>query len=260
MADKVTTELDGFVLQIGVDRQDRANAWDVEVIAGVCEALARVRDDDGVRAGVIFGHGKHFTGGLDLADVAPVVAGGDGGSLIPEGCPDPWGVFGEPCPKPIVIAAHGRCNTLGVELMAATQLAVASEDTVFAQLEVARGILPLGGATFRLPLQLGAAGMRLLLTAEDFDAAEAYRIGLICEVAPVGEHLEAGLRLAHKIAANAPLGVQASLANARSARTLWLEHAAADLADRIGPVMASADALEGVAAMMEKRPAVFTGN
>jgi enoyl-CoA hydratase len=56
---------------------------------------------------------------------------------------DPWNFFGEPCPKPIVVAVHGTCNTLGIELALASQLAVAAEGTRFAQLEVARGIFPL---------------------------------------------------------------------------------------------------------------------
>ena len=63
-------------------------------------------------------------------------------------------------PKPIVVAAHGTCNTLGIELLLASQVAIAADDARFAQLEVARGIFPLGGATFRLPARMRPAGMR----------------------------------------------------------------------------------------------------
>ena len=125
--------------------------------------------------------------------------------------------MGEPCPKPIVVAAHGACNTLGIELLLASQVAVAAEDTRFAQLEVARGIVPMGGATFRLPGRLGLPGMGYFLTAERFDTATALRLGLVSEVVPGNRHLERALELARVIAANAPLAVQAALASARAA-------------------------------------------
>jgi enoyl-CoA hydratase/carnithine racemase len=256
----VTTETQGPVVLIGVNRPEKANAWDADVIAGVAAALGSLRDDDALRAGVIFGHGRHFTAGLDLASVAPVVASGDGASLIPPGLPDPWGVVGEPCPKPVVVAAHGRCNTLGIELILASGLAVCAPDTRFAQLEVARGIVPLGGATFRLPQQFGSWGLRHLLSAEEFDADEAARVGLVLEVTPEGAHVERALDLATSIAANAPLGVQAALANARVAGASGRAEAAAHLASVLPDIMNSADAAEGMAAMIEKRDATFSGH
>ena len=189
MADEVTIEEDGPLLFIGINRPDAHNLWNLEVIQAVCRACKRLADAEHLRVGVIFGHGRHFTAGLDLASVSPLIATGDVSALFPEDGLDPWNFFGEPCPKPIVVAVHGACNTLGIELALASQLAVAAEGTRFAQLEVARGIFPLGGATFRLPARLGAAGMRYLLTAERFDADAALRAGLVNEVVPEGQHL-----------------------------------------------------------------------
>src|SRR5262245_50403735 len=184
----VTVDVDGSVLRIGVNRPDAYNMWDLEVIREVSLAYRRLGNDPDLRVGVLFGHGPRFTAGLDLAAVAPAVASGDVSAVIPAEGYDPWDFFGEPCPKPVVIAAHGTCNTLGIELMLASQVAIAAEGTKFAQLEVARGIFPLGGATFRLPLRLGPAATRYLLTAERFDAATAHRIGLVSEVVPAGGH------------------------------------------------------------------------
>ena len=255
----VTVDRDGSILLIGVNRPDAYNLWNLEVIQAVSLAYRRLGDDPALRVGVVYGHGKGFTAGLDLASVAPAVSAGDVSAIFPEGGYDPWDFLGEPCPKPIVVAAHGTCNTLGIELMLASQVSVAAEGTKFAQLEVARGIFPLGGATFRLPGKLGLAGMRYLLTAERFDAAVAYRLGLVSEVVPVGRHLERAVELANAIASNAPLGVQAALASARAAERAARGAAASVLLERNAAIMSSADAAEGITAMIEKRPPVFTG-
>jgi enoyl-CoA hydratase/carnithine racemase len=180
-------------------------------------------------------------------------------AVLPEDGYDPWDFFGEPCPKPIVVAAHGTCNTLGIELMLASSIAIAAEGTKFAQLEVARGISPLGGATFRLPARLGPAGTRYLITAERFDAETAFRLGLISEIVPAGKHLERARELANAVAANAPLAIQAALAAGRAAERASRDAARAVLAERNQSLLTSSDAAEGIAAMMQKRPPVFRG-
>jgi enoyl-CoA hydratase/carnithine racemase len=254
----VTVEEDGPLLLIGVNRPDANNLWNVEVIQAVSRAYRRLGDSAHLRVGVVFGHGRLFTAGLDLASVAPLLTSGDPNAVFPEDGYDPWDFFGEPCPKPIVVAIHGRCNTLGIELALASQLAIAADDARFSQLEVARGIFPLGGATFRLPARLGPAGMRYLLTAELFDAATAHRLGLVQEVVAAGRHLERAVELARVIAANAPLGVRASLASARAS-----ERAARDAAREVlldsRAIFTSADAAEGISAFLERRTPVFEG-
>src|SRR4029079_9187741 len=127
---------------------------------------------------------------------------------------DPWGIWGEPVPKPVVMAVHGIAYTLSIELALACDIVIASDDVRFRQLEIGRGILPFGGATYRAPAKLGwGNAMRFLLTAEEVGAAEALRIGLAQEVVPAGKHIERAKQLAHMIARQAPLGVQATLAN-----------------------------------------------
>ena len=255
----VTVEREGQVLLIGVNRPEANNLWDLEVIQAVSRAYRRLADDDDLRVGVVYGHGRHFTAGLDLASVAPLVASGDVSAVFPADGYDPWDMFGEPCPKPVVVAVHGTCNTLGIELVLASQGAVAAEGSRFAQLEVARGIFPLGGATFRLPARLELAGMRYLLSAERFDAATACRLGLVSEVVPSGEHVPRAIEMARLIAANAPLAVQAALASARAAERAARNAARAVLFERDRRIVGSEDAAEGVAAFLERRPAVFQG-
>lgn len=255
----VTVDRDEHILLIGVNRPDAYNLWNLEVIAEVSRAYRVLGDDPELRVGVVYGHGERFTAGLDLPSVAPAVATGDVASVLPPDGYDPWNFFGEPCPKPMVIAAHGRCNTLGIELMLASEVAVAAAGTRFAQLEVARGVFPLGGATFRLPMRLGPAGTRYLLTAEGFDADTALRLGLISEVTPAGEHVRRAAEIARIIAANAPLAVQAALASARAAERAARDAAAAALFARNSQVASSADAAEGIAAFVENRKPVFRG-
>jgi enoyl-CoA hydratase/carnithine racemase len=259
VTDAVTVEQDGHLLLIGVNRPDANNLWNLDVIQGVIDAYGRLAEDDGLRVGVVFGHGKHFTAGLDLVSVAPQLAGGESASIVPEGAYDPWDFFGEPCPKPVVVAVHGACNTLGIELIMASQAAVAADDTRFAQLEVARGIVPLAGASFRLLSRLGPVGMRYMLTAEKFDAQAALQHGLVSEVVPVGQHLERACDIAREIAGNAPLAVQAAMASARAAERAARDAAREVIVEWNKRILTSADAMEGVQAMIQRRPPNFEG-
>ena len=106
---------------------------------------------------------------------------------------------------------------MSFELALAADIVIAAGDVRFRQLEIGRGIVPFGGATFRAPAQLGwSNAMRFLLTAGEFGAAEALRIGLVQEVVPAGAHVRRATELAQIIARQAPLGVQATLASARA--------------------------------------------
>lgn len=255
----VTTERDGHVLLIGLDRPHKRNSFDRAMLADLSLAYARLESDPDLRAGVLFGHGDHFTAGLDLADVGPGIAAGE--SPTAEGGRDPWRLDGA-WTKPLVAVAHGWCMTLGIELLLAADIRVAAAGTRFTQLEVQRGIYPFGGATIRLPRDAGwGNAMRWLLTGDEFDAAEAHRIGLVQEVA---DDAAAALVRAREIAQTiaeraAPLGVRATLASAQRAR----EQGEAAAIERLRPIVtelfASADAAEGVQSFIERRKARFAG-
>src|SRR5690606_35435899 len=95
---------------------------------------------------------------------------------------------------------------------------IAAKSARFVQIEIKRGIYPVGGATLRFPREVGwGNAMRWLLTGDEFDAQEALRIGLVQEVVEHGEQLPRALALADVIAAQAPLGVYATLASSRAA-------------------------------------------
>ena len=219
MTEPITVQRDGHVLLIGINRPAKRNAVNLAAMDALCGAYEMLGTDEQLRAGVLFAHGDHFSAGLDLAEVGPAVAEHGPQVLYGSHRFDPFGVWREPVPKPVVMAVNGIAFTLSVELALAADIVIAAEDVRFRQLEIGRGIVPFGGATFRAPAQLGwGNAMRFLLTAEEFGAAEALRIGLVQEVVPAGAHLQRATDLAHLIARQAPLGVQATLASARRAR------------------------------------------
>ncbi len=218
-----------------------------------------IEDDPDVWCALVHGEGDHLTAGLDLADVAESMAAGEG--LVPEHGRDPWRLDG-PWTTPVVAVAHGWCMTAGIELLLAADIRVAAQGTRFTQLEVRRGIYPIGGATLRFPRDCGwGNAMRWMLTGEEFDAAEALRIGLVQEVAPdAATAFERGLALARSVAEDAaPLAVRATLASAQQAVAEGDAAAIADFGPGIQRLFGTADVAEGVASFVERRRARFTG-
>lgn len=255
---KVTTERRGHVLLIGLDRAAKKNAFDLALFEGLSRAYGELDKDHELRAGVLFAHGDHFTAGLDLAAFAPVFASG-AWSIPPDGV-DPLGLFGQAVRKPIVGAVRGICLTIGIELLLATDIRIASSTARFGQIEVKRGIYPVGGATLRLPREIGwGNAMRWLLTGDEFDAAEALRIGFVQEVTAAGAEIDRAIAIAETIAAQAPLGVQATLASARLGLAARELEAANRLLPDLQPILASDDAREGLQSFLERRAARFTG-
>ena len=257
--ERITVERDGHVLLIGFNRVDKRNAADFQLLQELSLAYAELERDSELRVGFVFAHGDHFTGGLDLADVGPRI-GADGLSIAGADGINPWQVSGQQLSKPVVIAVQGTCLTLGIELILASDIAVAAESTTFGQIEVARGILPFGGATIRFPRAVGwGNAMRWILTGDSFDAAEAHRIGLVQEIVPDGTQYDRGLELAQRVAAQAPLAVQAALANARLAVRSGDAAAEAALQPELVRLATSEDARIGMEAFLTRKPATFIG-
>lgn len=257
-ASRITLDVQDHVLRIGLSRADKRNAFDLAMLRGLAEAMTRFEDDPELRCALLHGHGEHFTAGLDLAEVGPAVARGE--PLFPADAVDPLGLFGRVRSKPLVVAVQGWCLTIGIELALAADIRVASSDTRFGQIEIKRGIFPFGGATLRMPQQLGwGNAMRWLLTGDTLDAAEALRIGLVQEVCEPGQQLARATAIAATIARQAPLGVQATLRSARVALEQGQAAALAPLLADVRSVMASDDAREGLQSFVERREARFTG-
>jgi enoyl-CoA hydratase len=259
---RVRVERRGHLLLIGLDRPAKRNAADMRMLRELASAYGLLARDPELRVGVVHAVGDHFTGGLDLADVAPHIGRGPGGGLdaVPDDGIDPWQVSGPAVGKPVVLAVQGTCLTLGVELALASDITIAAAGTRFGQIEVARGILPFGGATLRFPAVAGwGDAMRWMLTGDLFDAEEARRMGVVQQVVPDGAQLDAAIALAERIAAQAPLAVQATLRNARAAVREGHAAAASALPAELVRLAASEDARRGREAAARREPAEFVG-
>ncbi|MGX5219117.1 crotonase/enoyl-CoA hydratase family protein [Pseudomonas segetis] len=257
-AGQVSREKRDHVMLIGLDRCAKRNAFDLDMLNDLCMAYGEFERDDDARVALIFAHGEHFTAGLDLASIGPEFTSG---WQVPAGGCDPWGVFGGPrVSKPVIVAAKGYCYTIGIELMLASDINLCASNTRFAQMEVQRGIFPFGGATLRLPHITGwGNAMRWLLTGDEFDAHEAYRLSLVQEVLASEELMPQALWLAGRIAAQAPQAVRATLASARQTVREGEAAAAASLHPTLMKLMKTEDAKEGLKAMLERRPGDFKG-
>jgi enoyl-CoA hydratase/carnithine racemase len=256
----ITVNTDGHILKIGIDRAAKRNAFDVAMYRDLAAAYGRLTADPDLRCGLLYAHGEHFTAGLDLPQWAGVFAEGRFPEL-PAGAVDPLGIYSDRVlSKPMVMAVQGICLTIGIELLLATDIRVAAADTRFGQIEIKRGIYPVGGATIRLFQEVGwGNAMRYLLTADEISANEAFRMGLVQEVTAPGEQLDRAMAIARTIAAQAPLGVQASLKSARLARRQGEIAAMKRLLPDLLPLMNSRDVEEGIAAFIERREARFRG-
>ena len=179
--ERITTEVRGHVFLIGLNRPDKLNAFDAQMLRELAAAYTAYEQNHDLWCGVLFAHGRAFTAGLDLAGMMPLLARGE--SIAPTGSIDPWGVMGPAVSKPMVCAVHGRCLTAGIELMLACDIRVAMLQNWTAEFEQILRELRFQVNSTRLPQVAGwGNAMRYLLTGDEFNAEEAYRLGLVQEV------------------------------------------------------------------------------
>ncbi|EPG64247.1 crotonase/enoyl-CoA hydratase family protein [Leptospira wolffii] len=257
----IQTEKKGSVFSIVLNRPDARNAMNTQMILELSDALTVYEDDPGSLCAVLSANGMHFTFGLELEDVAKSVIS-QGRNFFPRDKINPWDIGGteRKRTKPLICAVHGFCLTLGIELMLASDISLAADKTVFAQMEVQRGILPFGGATVRFVRTAGwGNAMRYILTGDNFDANEAHRLGIVQEILPKKELLPRAFELAEKIAVQAPLAVEAVLSNAKKALEIGEAEAFDELVPRVTACLQSEDGQEGIRSLLEKRKANFKG-
>jgi enoyl-CoA hydratase/carnithine racemase len=235
------------VVVVTIDHQPRRNAMSRAMMAD----LGRIWDElerGSCRAIVLTGAGpRAFCAGADIGgdlSASPETARVVGHALLKQ----------DVYAKPIVAAVNGDCVGGGLELLLSTDIRAAAPHARFGLPEVKWSIYPFGGATVKLPPQIGHVhAMDLLLTGRLIDAAEAARLGLINRVVPAEGLLAWALETAEVIAANSPSAVQAVK---RQISATIADHARArealeqELGDR---VRGSAHFTEGVAAFREKR-------
>lgn len=257
---KLIVDTRGHVLLMGLNRPEKRNAFDLELYRELSLAYGDLHRNPDLRCGVVYARGDHFTAGLDLPAWADYFSRGQFPEL-PEAGMDPLGLDLErQVGKPVVMAVQGICLTIGLELLLACDIRVAADTVRFGQIEIKRGIYPVGGATVRLFQEIGwGNAMRYLLTGDEIDAREAYRLGLVQEVTSPDACLEKALAIADTISKQAPLGVGATLRSSRLARDKGDQTAIGRLLPDLMPLMTSQDVQEGLASFLERREARFRG-
>jgi enoyl-CoA hydratase len=255
---QVIVEQRGHVLLIGIDRVEKRNGFTPKMFKDLAEAYTRLENSPDVYVGLLYAVGEHFSGGVDLPKMAEYRK--EGKPYVPLHLVDP-GQLREPYrKKPVVAAMQGICFTIAIELMLAADVVFAAENCRFAQLEVQRGIMPGYGGTFRFIERAGwGNAMKWLLTGDEFDSAEALRLGLVQEVVPTGTEFQRALAYAERVAEQAPLAVQATIENARLALGQGWIHAATHCTAKNTFLYATEDAAEGRQSFIEKRAAKFVG-
>ncbi len=258
---------DGHVLTVTINRPEKKNAVDAEVLCGLSDAWHRLDEDDELRVCILTGAGGNFCAGMDLSVIAKLSSGAPPENEFDERMKkepaiifDGWLKTYRPT-KPLIAAVEGFALAGGTEILQGTDIRVAGESAKFGVTEVQRGLFPMAGSTVRLPRQIPyTLACEMLLTGEPYSAARCLEMGLIGRVVPDGEALAEARKLADRIAANGPIAVKAILESIRATASLPEKDAFDQKEMAIGmPVFQSEDAREGPRAFLEKRAPVFKG-
>jgi len=264
MSEPIRVERRGHVLEITLDRP-KVNAIDIVTSRRLGEAFVRLRDDSDLRVGVVTAAGDRiFSAGWDLKAAASNEEVGkwwelDYGPGRFAGLTELWDLN-----KPVIAAINGHCLGGGLELAIACDLLIAADHAEFAMPELPLGILPDSGGIQRIPRRLPYnIAAELLLLGRRMTAREAMHYGMINAVVPKEKLMETAREWADRIAAGAPLTIQALKESLRAIEGKSIREGFDVIRSGTLPTyeraLLSEDAKEGVRAFSERRPAVFKG-
>ncbi|MFN8638284.1 MAG: enoyl-CoA hydratase-related protein [Dehalococcoidia bacterium] len=246
---QVTVAIDHHVATLTLDPPGGlATRAFVEDLSAAASDIAALADD--VHAVVLAPAGSDFCSGWGSDLLEPVEVGT--ASLLTDAV--------AAIPQPVIAAVAGRAFSAGLELALAADVRLAADDARFAMPEVADGRVPRGGGTQRLPRAIGRAqALRLLLLAEEIDAAEARRIGLVSRVLPAAELIPSARALAETIASRGPIATRFAKEAVHHGVEMPLQQALRYELDLTVLLQTTADRAEGVRAFAARRPPDFIG-
>lgn len=249
---------DGDLAIVAVDRQEKMNALNTEVIAELGTAFDSLRYDDEVRGVIVTGAGeKAFVAGADIGELAKMDAM-DGVRVSRMG----QGVFRaiERFPKPVLAAVGGYALGGGCELALACHMRIASDNARFGLPEVGLGIIPGYGGTVRLARLVGVGrAIEMTLTGEMVGAEAALGMGLVTHVVPREDLLAKAKEILRKVTKNGPLAVKMVLESIYRGLDTTLLEANGVESSFFGLLASTEDVKEGMTAFLEKRKAEFKG-
>jgi enoyl-CoA hydratase len=256
--ENVLYEKRGGIAYVTVNRPKALNALNTPTWKDLRTAFEDARDDLAVHGVILTGAGdKAFIAGADITELAQAGAvDAERASRLGQEVLD----LVENLGKPVIAAVNGFALGGGCETAMACTIRIAAEGAKLGQPEVKLGLLPGGGGTQRLPRLVGKGrALQLILTGEMISAQEAYRIGLVNEVAPAADLIPRAEAILQQIAANAPVAVAFALeATNKGLETSQSEGMRLEAA-YFGLCAATEDKQEGTTAFLEKRPPHFLG-
>jgi enoyl-CoA hydratase/carnithine racemase len=249
------------IVTITINRPEAMNAIDPETHQALVEAWTRFRDDESAWVAILTGAGERaFSAGADLKKMIPAAfAGGRGYDPSAHGGYGLGGITrGLEIFKPMIAAINGFCLAGGLEQALACDIRIAASHARFGLTEVRWAIMPGAGGTQRLPRAVGLSrAMEMILTAEQIDAGEAYRIGLVNHVVSLPELMPAARAMAATLCERGPLALRAAKEAVIRGLSLPLPDGLRLEAFLSGTLRGTEDAAEGPRAFAEKRAPMF---
>jgi enoyl-CoA hydratase len=254
----LAVERSAHLAHVRIAREENGNRFSMEMFRGLAELFTALDAEPDIRCILLTADGADYSLGVDVPEVLPNWAAGK--SPFADDQINPFGTTGPRRRKPLVTVVQGQCFNAGLELVLAADIAVAADNARFAFHEIRFGVYPFGGGLFRMIRAAGwNAAMRYCLTGQEFDAEAALRMNVVAQTCPLANAPAVGKMLAETIARNAPLAVQAAMAQART----WADHGdAAALTHSVPDIVRllnSRDAAEAMRAATEGRAPIFSG-
>ena len=230
-----------------------ANAFDTQTVMDLDAAFTECTESEQVKVIIITGAGQFFVAGADINEIHTLKTYDEAyqvlraGQLLYERI--------EKSKKPVIAAINGRaCLGGGNELAMACHLRLAEDSVQFGQPEIKLGIIPGWGGTQRLPRLVGkGAALEIILGGGNIKAQEAYRIGLVNKVVPVGTVVREAKRWAKALSMWSAVAMGAALQAVNEGMEMSLEEGIKHEADLFARLTDTHDMREGVAAFLEKR-------
>jgi enoyl-CoA hydratase len=247
----IVLEIKDNVGVVKMNRPDAMNALNGQTLSELKEAISQLKDDDAVRVIIITGEGKAFVAGADIAEMKDMTA-----EQAEEFSRTGQKVFSRiaKIKKPVIAAVNGFALGGGCELAMACDIRVASEKAKLGQPEVNLGVIPGFAGTQRLSRLVGSAKAKeLIFTADMVDAQTAHSIGLVNQVVPAEQLMDACMEMAKKIASKGPKAVRLAKKVVNEGVEEKLEKGSEYETHEFGECFASGEAKEGMSAFLEKR-------
>ena len=255
------------VSTLTLNRPDKLNALDANILKELIRAIDEARDDDEIKVLIITGSGRGFCSGADLTGTArgtdTKLPGLDRSNRL-----DPFILFGSLMKrirnfhKPVLVAANGIASGAGLSLFCLGDIRIGSEESRYSAIFVKRGLIADCGATYLLPRIVGTQNaLELMWTGDIIDADTAKEIGLISRVVPADDLMDTARELALKIAGGPSTAIELMkrmVYEGLQANSFSLSMAYEGWAQEM--CYLTEDSMEGIKSFIEKRPPNFTGN